>query len=742
MKSSNIPFLFIIKKLVLWFILGILFLNYLFLSQSYAIIVNAAGNYDRVAVHDPSILKTEDSYFIIGSHLAAAKTNDLMNWHYVANSNKGSTKTTFFNDIHKDLSIPEKWSNTSKNYDLSGNMWAPDIIYNEKMNKYCMYLSVNGLDWHSSIVLCTSDKLEGPYKYQGTIVWSGFETKPANEANNYKNTDVEKVLGKSPDLKRYLDKNGRWNAAYGTNAIDPTVFYDEEGKLWMVYGSWFGGIYMLELDEQTGLRDYNVKYPLNTNTSDPYLGTHIAGGQWASGEGPYIEYMKDPVTGKGYYYLFISYGFYNSNGGYNIRIFRSGSPNGPYTDQNGNSPIFPRGGDNIGGNIGERLMSNYQWSCNKKPFKAQGHNSALMDDDGRLYVIYHTKFDDNYGAHEVRVHQLIMNEEGWLTAAPYEYSGEKLSKNGHSTEAVTGEYEFIFHTLNQKFENEKSADIEKPKKIYLNDDGSISGDIKGKWTMHNGTPYMSATIENVTYKGAFLPQEDESGDNKIHMTFTATGNNTCIWGSKKAAYVKANDITEPVRINEGKYAIKNVNSGLYLSERDGNIIQSIKQEWKIKEVENGVYAIIDNNGNSMTIDDNSPDNGANISSKPFNGDESQKFVLIHNEDGSYSFMTLLSGKVRCIDIYTISKEDGANICQWEFWNGDGQKFILEPIQEKIIGDVNADREFNIADLIMLQRYLLGSAELNDWTAGDICEDGIIDVFDMIMMRKVYLKIYF
>ena len=27
---------------------------------------------------------------------------------------------------------------------------------------------------------------------------------------------------------------------------------------------------------------------------------------------------------------------------------------------------------------------------------------------------------------------------------------------------------------------------------------------------------------------------------------------------------------------------------------------------------------------------------------------------------------------------SVVKDDGANICQWEFWGGDGQKFILEP----------------------------------------------------------------
>ncbi|MBQ8959607.1 MAG: hypothetical protein IJ071_00065 [Ruminococcus sp.] len=123
---------------------------------------DAAAEFARVSVHDPSVVKLDDgSYFIVGSHLGAAASADLQNWYSAANSHLGSAKTTFFNNIYTDLAVPEKWSNTTDGYDLSGNMWAPDIIYNRDMGKYCMYLSINGQVWNSSIVLCTSDNVEG-----------------------------------------------------------------------------------------------------------------------------------------------------------------------------------------------------------------------------------------------------------------------------------------------------------------------------------------------------------------------------------------------------------------------------------------------------------------------------------------------------------------------------------------------------------------------------------------------------
>jgi arabinan endo-1,5-alpha-L-arabinosidase len=696
---------------------------------------DANAEYSRVSVHDPSVVKLEDGgYFIIGSHLGAAKSNDLQNWYSAANSNLGSTRTTFFNNIYTDLAVPEKWSNTTNGYDLAGNMWAPDIIYNKDMGKYCMYLSVNGQVWNSSIVLCTADNVEGPYTYQGTLVYSGFTN---NAVNNVNDTDVPRVLGNNPDISRYLS-NGSWNASYGTNAIDPAVFYDESGALWMIYGSWFGGIYMLELDEKTGLRDYSVTYETKANVSDAYMGKKAAGGNYVSGEGPYIEYMKAPGSDKGYYYLFVSYGFFNSNGGYNMRIFRSENPDGPFLDQNGNSAVYPQGGDNIRGNIGERLMSNYQWDCNPKPFKAQGHNSTLMDSDGRLYVIYHTKFDDNWGAHEVRVHQMIMNEDGWPTAAPYEYSGEQLSDTGHSMQSVTGEYDMIFHTLDQSFVNEQSADVEKPHTIALNEDGSVSGYVTGTWLMKDGTPYMSLNFGGVTYKGAFIVQADESSAQTKRMTFTATGNNTCVWGSKRTAYNEAEDIVVPVVIEEGKYSLKNVNSRLYIAESNGNVIQSSKQIWNIISTGEGEYSITDNSGNAITVENGSAEDGADIRVSSYTGDSSQRFRLKDNRNGSYSFMSVVSGGTRCIDVYNISVDDGANICQWEYWNGTGQQFILEQ-EEDITGDVNADGVFNIADLVMMQNYLLGNGTLTDWRSGDLCADEIINVIDLCMMRNHFAE---
>lgn len=62
------------------------------------------------------------------------------------------------------------------------------------------------------------------------------------------------------------------------------------------------------------------------------------------------------------------------------------------------------------------------------------------------------------------------------------------------------------------------------------------------------------------------------------------------------------------------------------------------------------------------------------------------------------------------------------------------------IQESVSGDVDADGVFNVADVILLQKWLLAVPDTNlaDWKAGDFCEDDQLDVFDLCLMKKALL----
>ena len=449
--------------------------KYLFFLLALLPLAVSAVDMKRVSVHDPSVVwePTTKTYYIFGSHRAAAKTKDLMNWTsfqapwdngYNKNcSNSAAFETPVVKKVKKggeEVDFPafnaRKWAARGSNsYNIDGNMWAPDVIWNKAMQKWCMYLSINGENWYSSIILLTADNIEGPYRYQGPVVISGFHT-----GNAYKDTDLELVLGP-------LDKlPSRYNAPWAStskvslpNNIDPCVFYDEKGNLWIAYGSWSGGIFMLELDEETGLRDYDITY--STTGGDPYFGKRIAGGFYVSGEAPYIEYID------GYYYLFVTYGGlaaggvkndYN-NGGYQMRVFRSENPDGPYVDARNTSAVFksfmtdfgPSANDNRGVNI---FGAYGEWGNMAKGSygeRSQGHNSIIAAEDGRTYLVYHTRFQNRGEEHQVRVHQVFQNEDGWLVAAPFEYTGEQVTSadiaitQQIATDRIPGTWQVLIH---------------------------------------------------------------------------------------------------------------------------------------------------------------------------------------------------------------------------------------------------------------------------------------------------------
>ncbi len=67
--------------------------------------------------------------------------------------------------------------------------------------------------------------------------------------------------------------------------------------------------------------------------------------------------------------------------------------------------------------------------------------------------------------------------------------------------------------------------------------------------------------------------------------------------------------------------------------------------------------------------------------------------------------------------------------------------VFASAKESLIGDVNADGKFSVADVVMLQKWLICSpgVTLTDWQAGDLCEDGRIDAFDLCIMKRELIK---
>lgn len=102
-----------------------------------------------------------------------------------------------------------------------------------------------------------------------------------------------------------------------SNAIDPGVFLDpNDGKLWLVYGSYFGYIRLVELDPKTGKRLHPGDVPRNLAINCE---------------------ASDMIFHDGWYYLLATHGSCcrGADSGYNIRMGRAKKVTGPFIDGDG-----------------------------------------------------------------------------------------------------------------------------------------------------------------------------------------------------------------------------------------------------------------------------------------------------------------------------------------------------------------------------------------------------------------------
>lgn len=495
----------------------------------------------RVSVHDPSIaVSKEGTYYVFGSHIEAAKSTDMVNWTRFTNGYT-TPNNTLFGNLAQNLKTPFAWAGDHDKDATNYSVWAPDVYYNKDYvnddgtkGAYMMYFCTSSTAVRSAIAFATSQNIEGPYTYKDTLVYSGFSKTSRTDSGSkidtcYTNTNIKKLIDDGI-LKDGVNENwfsslsGGFNNSYAPNAIDPTIVEGKDGTLWMTYGSWSGGIFILEIDPATGKAIYPGKNSDTDDTRivDEYFGTRIAGGLTASGEGPFILYDKE----SDYYYLYVTYEWLGDAGGYNMRLFRSKNPDGPYLDAAGNNAALKTKDHE---NIGIRVMGNYRMPCMNSTLMEPGHNSALIDSDGERYLIYHTRFNDGGYRHEVRVHQQFLNEEGWPVTAVYENKGDKISQTGYKAEEIVGDYFFINHGTQKQ-----TSDYYLPKNIVLSSDGKVSGAATGTWEAKDGTYYAKFVLDGVTYSGVFFKQHTETADSRNVMTFTAIGtNNKTIWGSKR-----------------------------------------------------------------------------------------------------------------------------------------------------------------------------------------------------------------
>lgn len=175
------------------------------------------------------------------------------------------------------------------------------------------------------------------------------------------------------------------------NCIDPNVIIDDDGTPYLVWGSYWEGIFMRKIDPATGKLDENdtTMYHLAKGNSDM--------------EAPYVIKHGD------YFYLFTARGGLKK-GTYYWAVGRSKTLTGPYVDKDGKALL--EGG-------GTRLT---EW---KDGIEGVAHAQYFVDKDGNAYMVseaweYRENGDDpNSKNSTIRLHisTIVWTDDGWPVTA-------------------------------------------------------------------------------------------------------------------------------------------------------------------------------------------------------------------------------------------------------------------------------------------------------------------------------------
>ena len=200
-------------------------------------------------------------------------------------------------------------------------------------------------------------------------------------------------------------------------------------------------------------------------------------------------------------------------------------------------------------------------------------------------------------------------------------------------------------------------------------------------------------------------------------------------------------------ISGGDYTIMVRLSGKYITAAsDGNVHQWEKlgdnsQVWHIESAGDGKCCIFSGADRRMalTVENGDSTNGNNIYLSEYRDTAAQHFIL-HRTDDAYYITGECSGNA-ALDVYDISHENGANIDQWDYWAGEGQKFYIRPVggdHSFIRGDLNFDGSVDIFDRTVMQRGIIAGFDETMAAIADMDGSGTVNTADLVLLSQFLL----
>lgn len=254
------------------------------------------------------------------------------------------------------------------------DVWAPQITY--RNGKYWCYYTVSSFGSNNSAI--------------GLAVTSTLDVNSPEYGW---------------DEKGMVFRSARGN---NYNAIDADVIEDKEGTLWMVFGSFWDGIKMIELDKTTGMQSSSNKT------------VYSLASRGGSGiEGPSVIEHNDE------YFLFTAWDKCcdGTNSTYRSMVGKSASMTGTFRDRNGTSLLS-------GG--GTQLLAGYG------RYYGPGGGSAVKIDN-RYYFIHHFYDANRNGAPGLQTREIVFDNENWPHITQ-PFLGRRMSFEAEHAELIHCEF--------------------------------------------------------------------------------------------------------------------------------------------------------------------------------------------------------------------------------------------------------------------------------------------------------------
>ena len=120
------------KKLLIMFAFSVIFITS---CHNESVHTADAPVFTNVIVHDPSVVKMNDTYYVFGSHLASAKSSDLMQWKQISLTAQSGNK--LIPNVKEEMAEALEWAQNQY-------FWAPDVIRLNDGRYYMYYCNCKG----------------------------------------------------------------------------------------------------------------------------------------------------------------------------------------------------------------------------------------------------------------------------------------------------------------------------------------------------------------------------------------------------------------------------------------------------------------------------------------------------------------------------------------------------------------------------------------------------------------------